>query len=65
MTAINGIVVSKIPNICLFNKEREREIINMLNNNGPKIESRGTPLFHTNNYMKNLFLFVSDVTGSY
>ena len=23
MTAINGIVVSKIPNMCFFNKEKE------------------------------------------
>ena len=40
--AINGIVVSKIENICHFNKKKEI-INNMLNNNGPKIEPFGTP----------------------
>ena len=52
--------------IFVFSIKIKRSLINMLNNNGPKIEPCGTPLFHTNHYMKSLFLFfASDVIGSY
>ena len=39
--------------IFVFSMKRKRSLINMLNNNGPKIESCGTPLTISNHVVNN------------
>ena len=53
--------------IFVFSIKRNRSLINMLNNNGPKIELCGTPLIisYQSLYEEPIFVSISDVIGSY